>query len=104
MVHFLCGHSYHWDCIPNDNECTLCRNEHHQIMKMLRSHEESGQNFDQFTKRLEGAKDRFSVIAELFGHNVFHKVHAETERDGVCGGGGVLPHHLLCHDSKQIHP
>ncbi|EGD77096.1 hypothetical protein PTSG_07434 [Salpingoeca rosetta] len=73
VVHFLCGHSYHWDCIPNENECTRCRDEHHMVMTKLRSHEQAGQNYDQLSKRLDGAKDRFSVIAEQFGQNMFHK-------------------------------
>lgn len=88
----------------NEYECLQCRVMHQNVKRMLASHVQSASNHDevrekqcqthatiilisaplslappfslfaQFTKQLEGAENRFSVIANYFGLNLFREV------------------------------
>eukprot|EP00055_Hartaetosiga_balthica_P005109 m.14455 g.14455 ORF g.14455 m.14455 type:complete len:1016 (-) comp4316_c0_seq1:135-3182(-) len=78
VVHFLCGHSYCQSCMPSVNECSRCRDKHTMVLSMARSHEQ--ETHDAFTKRLDGARDRFDVVAKQFGFNMFDK-HVDSNGD-----------------------
>ena len=92
------------DCLPpeSENECLICRDKHQHVKRMVESYEQTASNHDevccvdglrrlgkghgsracsisfsfglQFTKQLEGADNRFSVVANYFGLNLFREV------------------------------
>ncbi|KAI9334026.1 hypothetical protein BDR26DRAFT_867661 [Obelidium mucronatum] len=89
-VHFLCKHSYHARCVSNNNgnavndaagavdakdvekECPICAPEHKIVENLAKAQLEHGGRHDVFLKKLESRKeDRFAVVAEYFGKDLF---------------------------------
>lgn len=73
-VHFLCMHSFHQGCLSDDDgdfSCPKCSSKMAQASDMKKQLEESRTDHDAFFKRLGGAKDGFSVVAEYFGRGMF---------------------------------
>ncbi|KAI8830843.1 hypothetical protein BC829DRAFT_437924 [Chytridium lagenaria] len=84
-VHFMCKHGYHARCLGEgglmqggfERECPRCAPENRTVLDMVDASERGAPRHDVFLAKLEDkGKDRFSVIAEYFGKNVF--AHAET--------------------------
>ncbi|KAJ3075472.1 Vacuolar protein sorting-associated protein 11 [Podochytrium sp. JEL0797] len=86
-VHFMCKHGYHARCLGGGNdtvdetevekECPICAPEHKMVESMARSQLENGGKHDVFLKKLENSKqDRFAVIADYFGKNLFALKHS----------------------------
>ncbi|KAJ3050090.1 Vacuolar protein sorting-associated protein 11 [Rhizophlyctis rosea] len=71
-VHFMCRHSFHQRCLgESDGECPRCAPEHRIIQELVRGQEQSAGKHDVFLQKLQGAEDRFSVIADYFSKNTF---------------------------------
>ncbi|OQR92954.1 vacuolar protein sorting-associated protein [Thraustotheca clavata] len=82
VVHFMCGHSYHQNCISEtERECITCAPEHRHLLSLKQSLEVKAGNHEQFFNQLETAADGFNTIAEYFGKGIFKaEVPVETER------------------------
>jgi hypothetical protein len=81
-VHFLCGHSYHQNCLEaaeSESECPLCADKNREIMDKIRSQEHGRELHEEFHRELANTTDRFSVVAQYFGRGVFNKVTYLTE-------------------------
>ena len=80
-VHFLCMHSFHQHCLPQESEgeCPLCSTVNRQTLDIKRSLEEKASEHDQFMKQLEAAKDGFTTVAEYCGRNIFQCINEEPE-------------------------
>ncbi|KAJ3101070.1 Vacuolar protein sorting-associated protein 11 [Phlyctochytrium bullatum] len=81
-VHFMCKHSYHARCLgegglllsgqQGEKECPRCAPEHRMILDMVNATDRGQPDHDLFLAKLDDkGKDRFSVIADYFGRNVF---------------------------------
>ncbi|TPX77107.1 hypothetical protein CcCBS67573_g01607 [Chytriomyces confervae] len=87
-IHFMCKHSYHARCIGGreggdvvtdgsdladvEKECPICAPEHKMVENMFKSQIENVGRHDVFLKKLDMKKeDRFSVVADYFGKNLF---------------------------------
>lgn len=71
-VHFLCMHSFHQRCVPdNDKECPLCAPEYRKVTEIKANMRQSAGQHDQFLKQLEDSTDGFSTVAEYFGRGIF---------------------------------
>ncbi|KAF0695239.1 Aste57867_13931 [Aphanomyces stellatus] len=65
VVHFMCGHSFHQNCISEtDRECMTCAPEHRHFLSLKASLEQKASNHEQFYNQLETAADGFNTIAE----------------------------------------
>ncbi|KAH9095721.1 hypothetical protein LEN26_017769 [Aphanomyces euteiches] len=72
VVHFMCGHSFHQNCISEtDRECMTCAPEHRHFQSLKTSLELKASNHEQFFNQLETAADGFNTIAEYFGKGIF---------------------------------
>lgn len=73
-VHFLCDHAYHQSCLgDSERECPKCAPAFNQLRDRLMAQEASAGQHEQFFKELEGATDRFAVVASYFGHGLFNE-------------------------------
>lgn len=80
-VHFLCGHSYHKNCVSSKGTgCPKCAVKYRPLQTMPPVPTER-----QFYKELEGAPDGFAVVAEYFGRGMFsetrHVVTIQEEEE-----------------------
>ncbi|RHY25934.1 hypothetical protein DYB32_008003 [Aphanomyces invadans] len=72
VVHFMCGHSFHQNCISEtDRECMTCGPEHRHFVALKTSLETKASNHELFFNQLESATDGFNTIAEYFGKGIF---------------------------------
>ncbi|EQC28136.1 hypothetical protein SDRG_14094 [Saprolegnia diclina VS20] len=80
VVHFMCGHSFHQNCISEtERECITCAPEHRHLLSLKQSLEVKAGNHEQFFNQLETAADGFNTIAEYFGKGIF-KSEAAVDR------------------------
>eukprot|EP00127_Corallochytrium_limacisporum_P007303 Clim_evm44s246 gene=Clim_evmTU44s246 len=79
VVHFLCGHSYHDRCLNEDNPvCMQCDEEYQRLLNMSSLSGQPGRSGDdhheaeqeRFLKQIEGARNKFEVVAEEFALGV----------------------------------
>jgi hypothetical protein len=76
-VHFMCGHSYHQRCLPDQEECPLCSKKNRDILQHKKKFDESSDQHEIFFKQLnKKSADGFSVVAEYFGRGIFNSANA----------------------------
>ncbi|KAL0477101.1 vacuolar protein sorting protein VPS11 [Acrasis kona] len=86
-VHFMCQHSFHARCLPDQDDCPTCAKHSRDILQHKKKFDENGpEQQEAFFKQL-GKKnaDGFSVVAEYFGRGIFNQASHG-------GGGGDLDH------------
>lgn len=81
-VHFMCGHSYHQRCLPDQEECPLCSKKNRDILQHKKKFDESSDQHEIFFKQLnKKSSDGFSVVAEYFGRGIFNQTNAAELQD-----------------------
>lgn len=76
VVHFLCKHSYHKQCIntrlgeEDKMECSQCALNNSTIRAIRKAQDESADRQDLFQEALRRSRDKFGTIAEFFGRGV----------------------------------
>lgn len=77
VVHFLCKHSFHQNCLSTDEdvedaevECPLCSGQNATVKAIRRAQVESAERHDLFQDALKRGRDGFAVISEWFGRGV----------------------------------
>jgi len=73
-VHFMCQHSFHARCLPDQDDCPQCAKQNRDILQHKKKYDENGpEQQEAFFKQL-GKKnaDGFSVVAEYFGRGIFN--------------------------------
>ncbi|KAI9366915.1 hypothetical protein DFJ73DRAFT_755623 [Zopfochytrium polystomum] len=86
-AHFMCRHSFHARCLSDhlagagaidavgQGDCPRCAPEHQMVLDMLQNQAETATRFDLLKKKLDGrSDDRYAVIAEYLGKNIFGAV------------------------------
>ncbi|KAH9910785.1 uncharacterized protein BXZ73DRAFT_93587 [Epithele typhae] len=75
-VHFMCNHSYHQRCLPqNETECPNCAREHGMIREIRRNHERLADQHDLFVSEVrEGG---FSALAGGFGRGTLNMARVD---------------------------
>jgi len=68
-VHFMCMHSYHQRCLPNEEECPKCAKLHKAAVQRYQSFRKRGENHEAFHKMFK--KDGFSAVSHYFGLGIF---------------------------------
>lgn len=69
-VHFMCSHSYHQHCLPdNERECQLCSDMALRALERKNEFKNQSMNHETFYKELNA--DRFDAIAKYFGRGLF---------------------------------
>ncbi|KAL1686960.1 hypothetical protein GGG16DRAFT_63250 [Schizophyllum commune] len=70
-VHFMCNHSYHQRCLPeNETECPACAREHGVIREIRRNNERLADQHDVFLS--EVVEGGFDAIASGFSRGVLN--------------------------------
>jgi len=71
-VHFMCKHSYHQRCLPeNESECPQCARSHGLIREIRRNNEKLADQHDLFLADVE--ERGFSAVASGFSRGVLNK-------------------------------
>ncbi|KAL1745090.1 hypothetical protein HDZ31DRAFT_37166 [Schizophyllum fasciatum] len=74
-VHFMCNHSYHQRCLPeNETECPACAREHGVIREIRRNNERLADQHDVFLS--EVVEGGFDAIASGFSRGVLNMPRA----------------------------
>ncbi|KAJ4459404.1 putative Vacuolar protein sorting-associated protein 11 [Paratrimastix pyriformis] len=72
-VHFMCGDSFHQQCLVNEKECPICAGEYQKIRERQTSQQQNRScAHDQFMNEVGG--HGFPLVAEYFGKGMFQKV------------------------------
>lgn len=80
-VHFMCNHSYHQRCLPeNETECPSCAREHGVIREIRRNNERLADQHDVFLS--EVAEGGFDAIASGFSRGVLNMPRANEVSAG----------------------
>ncbi|KAK7036583.1 Vacuolar protein sorting-associated protein 11 [Paramarasmius palmivorus] len=70
-VHFMCNHSYHQRCLPdNDTECPNCAREHGVIREIRRNNEQLAGQHDVFLSEVQ--EGGFKAVADAFSRGIFN--------------------------------
>ncbi|RHZ41515.1 hypothetical protein DYB31_013918, partial [Aphanomyces astaci] len=89
VVHFMCGHSFHQNCISEtDRECMTCGPEHRHFVALQSSLQAKASNHELFFNQLETATDGFNTIAEYFGKGIFKPVDDDDDENHVAESVG----------------
>jgi hypothetical protein len=80
-VHFMCGHSYHQRCLPDQEECPLCSKKNRDILQHKKKFDESSDQHEIFFKQLnKKSADGFSIVAEYFGRGIFNHTNLSDDQ------------------------
>ena len=71
-MHFMCGHSFHENCLGGDKECSRCG---YEMRNIISRKEKYGEGIKDQTKLFEALEERkstgFEVISEFLGKGLF---------------------------------
>lgn len=71
VVHFLCSHSYHKDClVDNTNTCPKCNPEYQNVLTKQENMQKKKKKNDTFFEELKMSDDSFKVLAEYISFGV----------------------------------
>ena len=73
-VHFMCGHSFHDNCLLMDRsekECLKCMYENKRILETKEQYESQIYDNKVFFEKLNESRNKFDIIAEYLGRGLF---------------------------------
>lgn len=74
-IHFMCGHSFHENCLGGERECSRCGFEMRNIIERKERYEESANDQTKLFEMLHERKESgFEVIGEFLGKGLFSKI------------------------------
>jgi hypothetical protein len=74
-IHFMCGHSFHENCLGGERECSRCGFEMRNIIERKERYEESASDQTKLFEMLQERKESgFEVIGEFLGKGLFSKI------------------------------
>eukprot|EP00299_Pterocystis_sp_00344_P009327 c3894_g1_i2.p1 GENE.c3894_g1_i2~~c3894_g1_i2.p1 ORF type:complete len:937 (-),score=281.23 c3894_g1_i2:27-2807(-) len=74
-THFLCGHSFHQRCIPDEKECPKCAHTNSKTEALKSEMQRNATNHELFLQRLKVGG--FATVTEYFGHGIFQTAPGE---------------------------
>ena len=83
-IHFMCGHTYHDQCIEADSGkryCTQCYNEHKDVSDKKDQYNHQARNPQQFVRDLDNNAKKIHVIAEYFGRGLFSDLNQTLQEE-----------------------
>mmetsp|Transcript_17398 Transcript_17398/g.29277 ORF Transcript_17398/g.29277 Transcript_17398/m.29277 type:complete len:126 (+) Transcript_17398:2808-3185(+) len=84
-IHFMCGHSFHDQCIESETGkrfCTSCYNEFKDTIEKKEQYDLQAKNPQQFQRDLSANAKKFHVIAQYFGRGLFSDLNQPASLNG----------------------
>ncbi|CAE6337556.1 unnamed protein product [Rhizoctonia solani] len=80
-IHFMCKHSYHQKCLPDqDIECPICARHHSVIKEIRRTNERLADAHGVFTSSV--AENGFEAVASAFGRGILSR-RLDEDNSGI---------------------
>jgi hypothetical protein len=73
-IHFMCGHTFHDQCIDSDSGkryCSMCYNDFKDIIEKKEQYDNQAKDPQQFYRDLNSNAKKFHVVAQYFGRGLF---------------------------------
>lgn len=71
-IYFMCGHSFHENCLGGERECSKCRFDMRSIIERKERYAEAVQDQTKLFENLQERKESgFEVVAEFLGKGLF---------------------------------
>ena len=81
-IHFMCGHTFHDQCIESDSGkryCTSCYNDFKDIIDKKEQYDLQAKDPQQFFRDLNANAKKFHVVAQYYGRGLFSDLNQEEE-------------------------
>ncbi|KAF8725005.1 Zinc-finger, partial [Rhizoctonia solani] len=80
-IHFMCKHSYHQKCLPDqDIECPICARQHSVIKEIRRTNERLADAHGVFLSSV--AENGFEAVASAFGRGILSR-RSDEDNSGI---------------------
>ena len=81
-IHFMCGHTFHDQCIESDNGrrfCGSCVSNFKDIMDKKEQYDLQAKDPQQFYRDLNSNAKKFHVVAQYFGRGLFSDLNRDKK-------------------------